>query len=691
VLGDIGFSVGGKELGEGKSLPNLDIFLPTSLWRRFADHFRRATGIRLTALDRAGSAACGEPGHSSELCEKGSGSPRCAAFYRKLAQQVLKGEDALLFRCPGDRLVFGVALPCSEEGEDETLVLAGAECADLGEEPALSPRRLVDCAQLAQLSLRSAAHGQQRGEASSRRRAQVITLFQVAADLAQTDSTYDFQALALNALGVVFDVSSAALLMAEPEGQEGQEGQEGSGTAFRVLTAMGALEAELRSWTIPAGSSALQEVLPAGCGLARVEDSVELRRLALPEAAERLLLLPLAGPEGVIGLLALVNSALSAEDEQLVRAFALQLARATENQRLDAELRQKRAELEFLHRLSREFLTCLEPDALFRSILQEACKLTAARKGSVMLRAPGGEELFVQAVRGVHEKLIQKLRLRIGEGVAGRVFATGEPVLVRNLELDPRFRRKNRPHYATKSFLSLPITGEGGVAGVLNLSDKESGGAFLEEDLRQLRGLLDQAALAVERSSYYLQSRELRKISITDPLTGLLNRRYFQERLAEEVDRSSRHGHPLSLIMVDIDQFKAYNDANGHPAGDKALVLAGRALRSSIRAIDVVSRFGGEEFAVILPETRSEEACEIAERIRKEVETLYFPGEESIPGGKLTISLGVAGFPEDAKELKALIHRADRALYAAKEQGRNRVAAAASLRTPPEETWTKVF
>jgi PleD family two-component response regulator len=122
------------------------------------------------------------------------------------------------------------------------------------------------------------------------------------------------------------------------------------------------------------------------------------------------------------------------------------------------------------------------------------------------------------------------------------------------------------------------------VVGVLNLSDKLTGEIFAEADLRLLESLALQATIAIERSSYYQQSQELRKISITDSLTGLLNRRYFQERLAEEVDRAARHGHSLSLIMIDIDHFKAYNDANGHPAGDKALVLTGRALRGAIRA-----------------------------------------------------------------------------------------------------------
>jgi diguanylate cyclase (GGDEF)-like protein len=236
----------------------------------------------------------------------------------------------------------------------------------------------------------------------------------------------------------------------------------------------------------------------------------------------------------------------------------------------------------------------------------------------------------------------------------------------------------------------------GRVVGVLNLSDKVSGEIFSAEDLRMLQAVATQATIAIDRSNYYAQSQELRRISITDSLTGLLNRRYFQERLAEEVDRSTRHSKPLSLMMIDADHFKQYNDNNGHPAGDKALVMIARCLRDGVRAIDVVSRFGGEEFAVILPETRKDEALEIGERLRQGVESVYFPGEESLPGGCLTVSIGVASFADDARDLKSLIQRADRALYQAKARGRNTIVPYGGQRhdqelSPASQSWTKLL
>lgn len=552
--------------------------------------------------------------------------------------------------------------------------------------PVVPPRQLLEVARLAQFCLNAVLQGYDLREDYSRRQAQVMTLFEVASDLHQSSSSHELQALALNTLGVLYDVPSAVILFREANGE-----------GFRAHTAMGSLEKSLLSWRIPADAHPLQALGDSPGRTLRLDDLMTLRKLGLPETVERAILFPLVGQEHLLGFVTVINVDVSAEEEQLIRGFTIQLALAVENQRLHADIASKMAELRAVQALSRQFLSCLEPDVLFQAILDEARKITGAQRGSLMVAEHGGGELVVRAVTGINEKVVQQLRVRPGDGVSGRVFATGEPILVQNIENDSRFGRRNRPRYSTKSFVSIPIAMDHRVIGVLNLADKVTGEIFAEEDLRVLEGVAVQATIAIERSSYYQQSQELRKISITDPLTGLLNRRYFQERLTEEVDRATRHGHPLSLIMIDIDHFKAYNDGNGHPAGDKALMLTGRALRGSIRGIDVVSRFGGEEFAVILPETRKTEAEEIGERIRREVEGLYFPGEESLPLGRLTVSLGVAGFPEDAGDLKNLIQRADQALYQAKDQGRNRIVVygVAELAAPPSAdaraAWTKML
>ena len=172
---------------------------------------------------------------------------------------------------------------------------------------------------------------------------------------------------------------------------------------------------------------------------------------------------------------------------------------------------------------------------------------------------------------------------------------------------------------------------------------------------------------------YHRMTEELKKISVTDELTGLLNRRYFQERLCEEVERAKRQCKPFTLFIIDIDDFKAFNDRYGHLAGDEALRRVARAIRDAVRSIDVVSRLGGEEFSVILPYTIKSDAHVIAERIRQEVEDLRFMGPNIPPDQWLTISLGMAEFPKDANSIDNLIDRADKAMYVAKARGKNRI------------------
>jgi diguanylate cyclase (GGDEF)-like protein len=153
------------------------------------------------------------------------------------------------------------------------------------------------------------------------------------------------------------------------------------------------------------------------------------------------------------------------------------------------------------------------------------------------------------------------------------------------------------------------------------------------------------------------------------------NHRTFQERLAQEIARAHRYSHPLSLLMIDVDHFKMYNDTHGHPQGDTVLQALARLLREMSRTSDTVARYGGEEFAIILPETDSVSAQKIGERLREQVERHPFPGQELMPGGTLTISIGVATHV-CAGSKDALLQAADAALYTAKHKGRNRVCMA---------------
>jgi diguanylate cyclase (GGDEF)-like protein len=225
-----------------------------------------------------------------------------------------------------------------------------------------------------------------------------------------------------------------------------------------------------------------------------------------------------------------------------------------------------------------------------------------------------------------------------------------------------------------QSLKVIPLRTAQKVLGAVVLGARREG-AYGSEAVRQLEVVAMQAAESIYRARLFEQTERL---ATTDGLTGLTNHRTFQSRLGEHLAQARRYGKRLSLILCDIDHFKAVNDRHGHPAGDLVLKGVARTLAADARATDVVARYGGEEFAVVLPETDAAGALVIAERIRERVKALAFPLERGAL--KVTISVGVASIPENAATQAELVERADACLYHAKRTGRDRTVAASSLR-----------
>ena len=218
--------------------------------------------------------------------------------------------------------------------------------------------------------------------------------------------------------------------------------------------------------------------------------------------------------------------------------------------------------------------------------------------------------------------------------------------------------------------LSIPLVTHNNMCGVLNLH-KDRINSFKDNEIALSKTVATQAAIAIENAQLYKQATEL---SITDALTGLSNRRHFQDILNREYVLTQRYSASLSLIMIDIDHFKKYNDTHGHLQGDIVLKKVATCLLHNTRGIDLTCRFGGEEFVVLLPKTTTQGANTAAEKLRSVVEKEVFTGEsESQPGGTLTLSLGVASYPADTSDMMNLLELADQALYKAKELGRNQV------------------
>ncbi len=240
-------------------------------------------------------------------------------------------------------------------------------------------------------------------------------------------------------------------------------------------------------------------------------------------------------------------------------------------------------------------------------------------------------------------------------------------------------QRMVSPKATLKSHLTLPLAVEGEILGCLSLNSDQPN-AFDAQDLQFLSVIGYQMAASLK---HFQRFSSVKNMATYDTLTGLYNRRYFEERLGVEAEKSFYSGIPLSLVMVDIDHFKKVNDTFGHTEGDQILCRISSLLKNSVRRKDTVARYGGEEFILILPEAGLEQSFVIAERIRQSVEnTLFEVGRAQV---NLTLSMGISSFPSHrVKSKEELIKIADQALYDAKRGGRNKVC----IFTEKSSQWT---
>lgn len=407
---------------------------------------------------------------------------------------------------------------------------------------------------------------------------------------------------------------------------------------------------------------------------------VELRNLQLPEELESAHFFPIFKRGVLSWIIQIYNTQLEGESVQVLQGFCRQLALPLENILLRQQVQDHYHRLTAVADFSFEISGQMESLDLCNVILKNATAILGAGRGSLMIYDPVREELVVKAASNPYFHTLEGVTVKPGEGIAGRVFREGQSWLVKNIKTHSRCRESYERQYRTSSFLSVPLLLKGRTLGVLNLTDKTDGGIFDEKDLQLLESIVSHAAVAVERGENREASETLKKISITDPLTELYNRRFFQERLEEEVQRAERHCQSLSLIMVDIDNFKKLNDTFGHVEGDEVLKSVASDIRRTLRGIDLVSRYGGEEFAIILPMTNSAAARKAAERIRRKIAQRHSPATGNNPGWPLSISLGVATFAPELQTGRALVEAADRALYQAKNSGKNRVVLHAPAR-----------
>jgi len=333
-----------------------------------------------------------------------------------------------------------------------------------------------------------------------------------------------------------------------------------------------------------------------------------------------------------------------------------------------AELERRNAELELLFRTVQDLTSTLSSHEVIERLVDRTLEHLDSEIASVLVVEPDASLRILHAV-GLPDRVVRETRIHLGEGIAGYVAASGEPILIEDVERDPRFCRRNHERYYTHSCLSAPLVHADRIRGIINVNNKRSRTPYRPDDLRLLRLLAGHAAVAFANADRF---EEILERAQRDSLTGLANHGHFWSVLATEAKRAARHDRPLALAMIDVDHFKRFNDALGHLRGDSVLVAVARTLAERSRAHDVAARYGGEEFAVLLPETDAEGARAFGEKVCQSVEAL---GLSHADGEPLTVSVGVAVLAGPADRAEALVERADTELYRAKQAGRNRVCA----------------
>lgn len=655
-------------------------------WKPLQDGLAKAMGLALLSYGPSRTVdlnhtVC-EPSHDNPICkllqDRYGQRAQCDAHCgRQVAQAFATGRGAA-FTCHANLRAFTV--PVTDE-QGVQMVLLGAKAFSTYEDffafretakrygidpdtlltlvkeiQFKEPPFLESAAALADTIARSLVRSltsRQRQEATA---ARLMTLFSIGAELRNQLDPASLFRLALSTVGVLFNANTALILAMDPRGE-----------MYEVIDGFGVKREALRRYTAPRQKGLWTRFRDTPSHVAS-EAQLEVLQAGFPGDVKSVHLFPL-GKDGRMAL-AILDTTLAVEDVKILGAFCELFSVILENDSLRSRAKGRQQGLVSLTDLMRHSVSTLAVHDLFQVILERSTEYVAAEQGSVMLLDETSNELVVQAIKGLNPKIVESVRIRPGEGISGMVFAESKPLLVSDLETDVRVLREKRPRYRTRSFISLPLRTNGETIGVLNVADKTSGEPFTADDLDLLTSIATYTTVAVQRSEYYHRSEELKRISITDSLTGLLNRRYFQERLAEEIERFKRHKLPFSLIMMDIDDFKRLNDTHGHLVGDEALVNITRAVRGSIRAIDVAARYGGEEFTVILPQTSKQAARTMANRIGRAVARtpiLSTKGDTV----HLTMSLGVASFPDDAQALDDLLRHADQALYEAKRRGKN--------------------
>ena len=396
------------------------------------------------------------------------------------------------------------------------------------------------------------------------------------------------------------------------------------------------------------------------------------------------LFMPLISRDRLIGILVLdkkESGRYRLEDFNLLEEVTSQVAVSMEKEYLREQLRQREEELSVINRSSAVITSSLDIQRIYDSFITELKNVVDVNWAAITLIE--GEEVHFLALSSEIGSAWQ-----VGERIPIKGTATKWVASHRKAIIEPDLAQKSRfvtgkyhLQQDVRSIIYLPLIVKDEVIGSLIVASRPPN-AYTERHIKLLDQLASQIAMPIENSRIYAKAEEKARI---DELTSLLNRRSLDEQITSEIGRHSRYGGVFSIIILDLDSFKAFNDNHGHLAGDKLLKLIGSTIKSAIRSADQAFRYGGDEFAILLPQTNTESAYEVAERVRKRITS-----EMKASRASVTASLGLASWPGDGIGPYEVVAAADIALYHAKRGGNNRSQRYSRTLSPPDDTMVGV-
>jgi len=475
-------------------------------------------------------------------------------------------------------------------------------------------------------------------------------------------STFDLDEVLSQILMIAkdyFRVENCAILLRDPADQKLKVRKEFGGN--RLNTAGSPFE-------IPVGKGVIGTAAKRKLPVYVPDVSKDPRYIKTFPTTRSELAIPLMVRDEVYGVLDFQSQQLDYFDKDtidLLTLFSTQASIALANARLYSKEQRQRAQLEAINAIAEQISKTSELDDLLQKICSLIPEKFSVDHAVLILREGELDEqrLVMRAHAGKLTPLFAaQWELPPGDGLCRTAFHRGEVVV----ENDVAHSQRYIPGFKeTRSELALPLIAFEETLGVLVLDSSEAD-TFREEDIRVLHSVADICAIGIRNA---MQLHRAKTMASTDGLTGIYNRRGFETRVIETLAAAGRNGLGVSLLIIDIDHFKRLNDEFGHLLGDEVLRQVAKLFSQHVRKNDVVCRYGGEEFAILLPETTTERAHAVAEKLRRVVADHQFPG---VPQS-VTISLGIADSPTHAATRDELVRAADDALYAAKQNGRNRV------------------